>query len=391
MKKDLKYLSLLVILFIIFLVVELLTPRDTDWTPTLSKDHKIPFGTYILYEMLPDIFPDQQFSHLNLTLFEIQKLNEKVSPNIFVLASEFAPGKEDTQALLSMVHGGGNAFISTYQFKNLFADTLNTNTSFDFSPDLNPTNKGLKINFTSANNLEGSFAFQRDHIPYYFSSYDSAATVILADDENDNPIFVKTSFGKGAFYLSTTPLAYTNYYILHQNNHEFVEKTLSFLPLKDIIWTNYYQFGRIESQSPIRYILSQTSLKWAYFLTVGLLIVYLVIETKRKQRAIPVVKPPINSTRQFIETVSNLYFQKAQHKNIAQKQITYFLQKVRSHYYLSTDELDHEFVQKLTHKTGKREEDIEKIIQYIKWTSVQNAISPEDLMRLNQYLHSFKW
>jgi hypothetical protein len=56
--KDLKiYISLASIVLIIYLVAQFNKPKPTDWSTTLSSNDKIPFGTYILYNRITDIFP----------------------------------------------------------------------------------------------------------------------------------------------------------------------------------------------------------------------------------------------------------------------------------------------------------------------------------------------
>ena len=49
------YVLGLVLLFGAYVAVEYYRPKPLDWTPTFQNKDKIPYGTYVLYDLLPDI------------------------------------------------------------------------------------------------------------------------------------------------------------------------------------------------------------------------------------------------------------------------------------------------------------------------------------------------
>ncbi len=53
--KDFKlYLSVAIVLLIVYLVAQYNKPAPINWQPTLYYKDKIPFGSYILYKELPN-------------------------------------------------------------------------------------------------------------------------------------------------------------------------------------------------------------------------------------------------------------------------------------------------------------------------------------------------
>lgn len=52
---------------------------------------------------------------------------------------------------------------------------------------------------------------------------------------------------------------------------------------------------------------------------------------------------PKNTTLEFVKTVGNLFYRTQNHKNIAHKKITYFLNYLRTHYRLDTSHFNEEF------------------------------------------------
>src|SRR5205085_7557129 len=130
---------------------------------------------------------------------------------------------------------------------------------------------------------------------------------------------------KGNFYLCSTPVFFSNIQLLTLCNNDFAYKALSYLPINDIIWDEYQKQGAEGEDSLLRAVLAHESLKWAYYIALGSVVLFIIFEAKRRQRIIPIIEPLANSTLEFTRTLGNLYLSKGDHKNIAAKKIQYFL------------------------------------------------------------------
>ena len=115
----------------------------------------------------------------------------------------------------------------------------------------------------------------------------------------------------------------------------------------------------------------------------------MVFNAKRRQRIIPIVKPLENTTVGFVKTISNLYYETQDHKNLIDKKITYFLEKIRSDYNLDTTNLNDEFITKLSQKSGKNKESVKKTINFINWLRTKNEFFEENLLKLNTHIEKF--
>lgn len=393
MTKDRKYLLILGALVLVLVLVEYFKPQPLDWTPTLSAKDKIPFGTFILDDMLSDIFPEREVVNFNSTLYEMREEQAGNAKNIFILASSFAPDSLDMDALLRMVEEGSHAFIGANFFGSKFADTLNLQTGFELGQILrdetNKTKDSASLHFVNPHLDTGAYYYQLENVSDYFKSFDTTRTTVLAVNEGQQPVYLTLPWGKGGFYLSSVPLAYTNYYLLKEDNYEYVAQSLSYLPVADVQWTEYYQMGRFESTSPLRFILNNPSLQWALYITLSGLLVFIIFESKRKQRVIPLMVPPKNTTLEFVKTVGNLFYRTKNHKNIAHKKITYFLNHIRAHYRLDTSRFDEEFREKLAKKSGKPREEVDALTHLIQKLEEQTEVSKEELLALNQKIDVF--
>jgi hypothetical protein len=184
-------------------------------------------------------------------------------------------------------------------------------------------------------------------------------------------------------------MAFTNAYLLPGENHRFAATSLSYLPVQDVIWTEYYQLGRMEAATPLRFILTNEPLRWAYFITIISLIIFMIFEAKRKQRIIPVIKPLGNTTLEFVKTIGNLYYQQGEHKAIAEKKINYLFDQIRTRYWINTNKLDENFIVSLAKKSGKSEEDVRAMVMAIKNIQSQPSIAMEALIDLNDRIEKF--
>jgi len=390
-KKDRKYIVYLYIAFLVFLGLKLFSPRELDWQVTFHEDDKNPFGGYAIGELMPSVFQDQKITKSNRTLYEL-KDSLKPDINFMSLSETFSPGRDDVDALLKNVEAGGSAFIAAQYFVSFFADTLKLDTRDYFfnSDELGFVSRQDSASLTFTNtSFPNTYLFARQNTNNYFDRYDSTRTTVLANNDFDLPVLLRVKWGKGNLILSSTPLVFSNIYLLQENHTEFAEIVLSYLPKKDITWTAFYQLGRMEADTPLRFILTSEPLRWAYYIAILSLVLFMIFEAKRKQRIIPVIKPLQNTTLEFVGAIGNLYYQNNQHKSIAEKKINFLLEHIRTKYWMSTVKLDDSFTYALARKAGKPETEVRDLFKMIQVVHGKENLSAEELTALNSKIEKF--
>ncbi len=128
MGKDWKYILYISLAFGLFVAVKLLAPKQYNWAVTLAHSDKNPYGTYVLNQLLPGIFPNGKISHSYKTFYEL-KDSIKEKDNVISISNSFNLGKEDADVLLAHVANGGTALISAHYFWGYLADTINVSTT----------------------------------------------------------------------------------------------------------------------------------------------------------------------------------------------------------------------------------------------------------------------
>ena len=391
MRKDWKYILYISLAFGLFVVVKLLSPKQYDWTMTFAHNDKNPYGAYAFSNLLPELFPKQAISHSYKTLYEIKDSLDGVE-NIIIISSSFSADKEDSNTLLQHIEKGGSVFISAEYFWGHFSDTLGLKT-YDYffkSGNIFTKRDTSYLKFANAQlDTVDEFHYRRDNIHNYFSQFDTTGTTVVARNDYNYPVTIRMKIGKGNLILNSTPLVFSNIYLLSSNNHQFVSKTLSYLPIQNVMWTEYYHLGRMESTTPLRFILTNEPLRWGYYIAIISILMFMLFEMKRKQRIIPIVKPLANTTLEFVGTIGNLYYQSGEHKSMAEKKIHFFMDHLRSKYWLTTTHLDEAFVGIASKKTGRSEEEVRDLISVINSIRAKEKISEEELIDLNNRIEKF--
>jgi hypothetical protein len=108
----------------------------------------------------------------------------------------------------------------------------------------------------------------------------------------------------------------------------------------------------------------------------------LIIYIKRNQRFVNKVESNKNDSLYFAQTIGRLYFEKGDHTNLARKMSAYFSEHIRSKYLINTSNLNNEFIEKLSAKSGYEIEFTRELVQSINNIANQESISQS---QLNEY------
>ena len=376
-----------------FLYLESTKKQPVNWFPSYTAKHKIPYGTYILKKELKTLFPKTEVSSVNIPPYIFLQDTSLVGTYFFV-DEKLNFGDDEFLRLMNFVNRGNDVFISTH---GMNIDTLNFETERLISKNLD---EKLFFKLLNSSFKGKEFSFKRPLVNQVFTKIDTLNTTILGIsgyvNENEERTeegvnFVKYKYGKGNFYLHTFPEVFTNYSILSENNHQHAANILSYLREDiPILWDSYYKTGKSKITSPIKYLLSSKHLKWAYYMALIGILLFVIFEGKRKQRSIPIITPLKNQTVAFTQTIANMYFEKQEHKNIAEHKISYLLEFVRTKLHIPTTTIDDNFYNYVALRSGNELKEVEKLFKFCDVIHLKNEISSDELIQLNKMIEKFK-
>ncbi len=393
MSKNIKiYIAVLVFILILILIGDYNKPKPIDWRPTYSVNDKIPFGLYVFDKEINGILKNQKVERIpDITPYEFldSKYNEDTLIETYTVRGTFINisqqnniDDQSIKEIMYFVSHGNNAFLSMTNFPKTLSDSL----KFEYSSNLLQTENASV--WMANKKVSPKIYKATTDISDYFTKIDTANTTVLGYEGNPkikkNINFIKIPYKGGFFFLHTHPVAFTNYNLLKKDRYQYTENLLSYIPKGDVFWYTKSPNDENISGSPLRYILSQPALKWAWYLFLIGMLIFMLFNAKRKQRIVPILQPLSNLTIDFTKTIGNLYYQEGEHKNIIDKKIIYFLERIRTEYLIDTAKLDDEFIKKLHHKTGKDEKDIQELVFLInEYRNSYHANIEADLIRIN--------
>jgi hypothetical protein len=375
-------------------------------TITLNRNDKIPYGTFVAYKLLQKEFPHAIIQTNKYAPPQWKNLTSDSSKQVLLIVTKtFDPSEEDLDYLTGFVQKGNYVFISALQltrnaakfFKirsrkhyNYYGLALGVHHAFD------PFDSTVVNLDTGSFKTPFSYQYPGADFTNGFSETDSSFTYPLGHSSLNYQNLVAVKALKGIFFIHTAPITFTNFFLLYQDNRQYFEKLMSLFPAdtKKIVWDEYYLYHYYnenpqQKQGILSVILKYDNFKWAFWVALLLLSLYILTETKRKQRIIPVYEKPKNDSLEFVTTIGKLYYEKGDHKNLAEKLTQYFLDYVRNRFKISTAEINSSFEQQLAIKSNKDVNEIKAITESIHTTNLSESITQKQLIEYYELLENF--
>lgn len=372
---------------ILYLVAQYYKPKATDWSPSYLKEDKIPYGLYILNHEKTAIFPEAVFKTSRLPVYNTLKNNRYQNTSYLFIAGNLKFDKLDYQELVKFMARGNQVFMAAFDLGKLLNDTLKLEINNNFIPRL----KSEPINFVNPSlKSKQGYVFEKGIGDQYFSRLDSSRCTVLGRNGKGDVNFVKYAFGKGALYILPNPQLLTNYSLLNPAGAAYTAKALSYLQKTEtLIWDEHNTASTSDNGSILSVFLKYDQFRWAYYLSLTGLLIFVIYEIKRRQRVIPVLLPLKNASADFVKVVGKVYYQERDNQDIAQKKINYFLEFIRLTYRLKTLKTDGKLVSSLILISGVQEETVRELFSVINGIQSGNKVTDLLLIELNKLIEKF--
>ena len=367
--------------------------KKPDLRESFSYRDSRPFGTSVAYNVVKKIYANKNVEVNKKTFadnygwdYDTASLYINISRNYYVT-------DRDAESLMEFIYKGNTAFISASKY-----DTILLNKLFckQGTPAFFPNNSIASLKNTSVRFNDNLSLYEKTYsyfyLPFvnYFSEINGSYGRIIGYNEDGKANFFVFMWGKGRIYFHNEPRALSNYFLLTKNNYLYLQEILQMMPEKptNIYWDNYYSNKNYapnsnSGQSTISTLMKYPPLAKAFFIAIGLLLLYIFFNSKRRQRIIPVIKKTENTSIAFAEAIAGLYFNKKDNKIIAEKIITYLNEYIRTKLFINSNINDVGYADALSKKSAVEPDTINELVSVIKSIQKSENVTDEQLLKLN--------
>ena len=375
------------------------------------KSDKQPFGSYVAYKEFRHLFNDRYIETVTDPFDEEWNNIKEYSADkkyslYFLITKNLVLNYSEVNAFMDYVKAGNDLFISADYVDSRLLENINCST--ERTGEIADETKGIMhetgVSMYFGNNFN-ALTYGYYYYPFLnaLSGYDTSFARVLGVNEIHTPNYVILFAGRGRIYLHVAPRIFSNYFLLTGDNYKYFENVISYLRSdpKNIYWDEYYKNttssrrknnngpNSEDTFSTINVISQHPPLLWAFWLAIAGLLLYVLFNIKRKQRVINIVKPNVNTTVTFTETVGRLYLQKKNNNHIAEKMITYFYEHIRNKYFISTAIINDEFIDSLSGKSGISREKTRQLFSLIERVQSEENVDDVELLQLNAEIETF--
>lgn len=422
MKKRSGFFITMAVLFILLFVLQIQLPKPFVWQPSYNHLDRQPFGCYVFDSVLKVSLP-KGYHVTRLTSYQLDK--QYKNQQIAVLAQiDFSPASVlDIAHLENIAKRGGKVMIvSSYEFVNDSLDTkkyVSSRVVFSGSNyfSLRFVTRAIKERdsllydtlywrkYDTAYSarpfkmyrelLSGSVRV--DSIPHQVLSYHMMMETYEPEEDSlyvgehtlDSveldkggymvheyamekvPTAVVVPCGKGEMIYACCPLLFTNYGILDPEISTYLFRLMSQMSDLPVYRTEAYlsknQVPGV-NDSPFREFLKRPPLRWALYLAMIGILLFVIFSARRRQRVIPVMAKPGNKSLEFVKLIGTLYYQRHDNRDLVEKKFRYFAEEVRRKIGVDVGDVNHddEECQNLASRTGMDFQKVRECIRQVR-------------------------
>ena len=447
MKSSRNFLFAMLVLFVLFCLLQVNLPKKFVWSPTFSHVDKQPFGCFVFDSVLTQSLPNG-YHVTKKTFFQLDQEHAKEKISVLMVVDQQDLKQLDVKYLCNIARRGGKVMVvasSSFddgrnadtvvvdELERTFKVRIEDGIYFSLRGILS----GLKAHDNDMydtiywNNRETMYAAQSyrmfynmvggtlfvDSVPkvkrlaytlstagydyrldsLYVGDFTRFDTIVDKKERIERidtfaikkiPVAVSVPYGKGEVIFVSSPLLFTNYGMLEGNTSVYIFRLMSYLADLPVYRTEAYvktDAMLVAEQSPFREFIKRPPLRWALYLALLGVVLFMIFTARRRQRVIPIMSKPANRSLEFIQLIGTLYYQRKDHVDLVRKKFKLFAEELRKTAGVDISDVntdDREYLL-LAEKTGMNSDRLKKVIRQIRLVlHSEGNISVEEMRSL---------
>lgn len=378
--------STIIILSVSFLLITLLVAGilylrqyapKYNWSIKLRYTHDEPYDTKLLYNLLENSYGENDFSIVHKELKD--KIDQEHENSLLFYIGRYVYYDSITsQSLKDFIYQGNAVCIAS---EYLPSGLLSALSPLDSVENFEREYPGEVIHTLFAHDSSKEYSFHhqvlKDTATYYYKYFDQVqfekyfwnfryTYLSFIDDEYLN--FIKISYGKGFLFLYSTPKLLSNYYLSSEKGYNYTSQFFNEIGKYDkLLWDNSgivftnFQNRSLNSENLLEFILTKESLRWAWYLSIIGLLLFIFFRLKRQQKPIQVILPDKNASIEYAKAVGLLYYKTSSHQDLAEHMMKLFFNFIKTKYNLYIKEEKETLIKQIATSSGLQQKCVSDI------------------------------
>ncbi|MBQ9646074.1 MAG: DUF4350 domain-containing protein [Prevotella sp.] len=354
-----RFIVAILALLLFFFFIQMRMPRHYVWKPTFAHSDEQPFGCRLFDSVMTASMPGG-YTVSRQTLLQLKRDSLfMASPHGLVILTEERLSATDVRLAIQLAEQG-HVLLLTSELSDSLADALHVMYSYNNYFNPNYLTRGAPIRYDTlcwvgpmgdgspmadslglpiVDEMLWSTIEPKKGASYVPLLQQRAAAIDEATYEREDSSalaefgeYYAMAFpmGKGEIIMLTAPLLFTNYGVLHEPSETIIRRLMSRMSPMAVVRTEAYMRSTAQTeQSPFYVFLQRPPLRWALYLAVLTVLLLMAFTARRRQRVIPIVRPPRNGNLEFVEHVGTLFFQQGDHRGLVERKLGYTAEEVR--------------------------------------------------------------
>jgi hypothetical protein len=415
----------IIILIGLYFLLKWFAGPQVDWRVMYRPNGKEPYDTYVIHELLHKVRNQQEYIQVKDSMEKTLEADPgSAVDNYIFIGEEYFIDSAETVALLNFVSNGNKAFIITDDPWDVLRDSLLRHPLSVADSDF--MESGMHLGsltymstdttvcaYTQTSDSSACYTFINEWEPYMYywryyldnivSSLPDSVEVLGAFN-GDYTNFIRLRLGKGEIYWHTNPIMFTNFYMKNDTLVRYVQDVFSHLGDGKIVWdddSHKYESDidwtenedPIPREGPLEFILSEPSLRRAWYLLLAGVFLYLLLGARRKQKVIPVTENMENTSIEYAETIAQLFMEQEDHSRLVRLKADLFKSYLRERYGIiipaKIEMWDDKLIRLISQRSGVSVDSVNSIIEDCKYYESITGIDTPKLLAFHNKLEAF--
>ena len=325
-----KFIVGILALLAFFFFIQTRMPRHYVWNPTFAHSDEQPFGCRLFDSVMAASMPGG-YTVGRQTLWQLQHDSDFMARphGVVILSTERA---NDAKTALRLANKGCVLLVTedALSLSDTLGYSIAWNSSFNLMRISSSAHEYTTLRWAGPPGDSLTVDVLSDMLEWSLTPGDSTNCIPLITDTEDNIFAAAYPVGKGEIIVVAPSLLLTNYGMLHEEERLLTGRLMSRMHHLPVVRTEAYVRSTAQTeQSPFYVFLQRPPLRWALYLAMSAVLLFMLFTARRRQRVIPVVSPPRNGNLDFVEHVGTLFFQQGDHRGLVERKLSYTAEEVR--------------------------------------------------------------